>query len=135
MMRDLLYLSENKMRALVSQLPGQLRRRLGFEAGINAGVMSAKATLQSESQPSLVALLDAVVEMIEQGKGPDGGPTATCAPGTGSSSKRSSVTATPPQRHIFAAMKAPDMRSPDWSISPPPTPCRRSCSAARLCTS
>jgi len=68
-MRDLLYLSENKMRALVPQLPGQLRRRLGFEAGINAGVMSAKATLQSESQPSSVALLDAVVEMIEQGKG------------------------------------------------------------------
>ncbi len=68
-MRDLLYLSENKMRALIPQLPGQLRRRLGFEAGLNAGVVSAKATLQSESQPSSVALLDAVVEMIERGKG------------------------------------------------------------------
>jgi hypothetical protein len=69
MMRDLLYLSENKMRALVPQLPGQLRRRLGFEAGLNAGVVSAKATLQTESQPSSVALLDAVVEMIEREKG------------------------------------------------------------------
>ncbi len=68
-MRDLLYLSENKMRALIPQLPGQLRRRLGFEAGLNAGVVSAKATLQSESQPSSVALLDAVVEMIEREKG------------------------------------------------------------------
>lgn len=68
-MRDLLYLSENKMRALVPQLPGQLRRRLGFEAGLNAGIVSAKATLQSESQPSSVALLDAVVEMIEREKG------------------------------------------------------------------
>jgi len=68
-MRDLLYLSENKMRALVPQLPGQLRRRLGFEAGLNAGVVSAKATLQSESQPSSVALLDAVVEMIERERG------------------------------------------------------------------
>src|SRR5437016_151262 len=69
MMRDLLYLSENKMLALVPQLPGQLRRRLGFEAGINAGVASAKASLPGESQPSSVALLDSVVEMIEREKG------------------------------------------------------------------
>lgn len=68
-MRDLLYLSENKMRALVPQLPGQLRRRLGFEAGLNAGVASAKATLPSESQPSSITLLDPVVEMIEREKG------------------------------------------------------------------
>ena len=68
-MRDLLYLSENKMRALVPQLPGQLRRRLGFEAGLNIGVASAKATLPGESQPSSIALLDAVVEMIEREKG------------------------------------------------------------------
>jgi len=69
MMRDLLYLSENKMRALVPQLPGQLRRRLGFEAGLNAGIASAKASLPGESQPSSIALLDSVVEMIEREKG------------------------------------------------------------------
>jgi hypothetical protein len=69
MVRDLLYLSENKMRALVPQLPGQLRRRLGFEAGLNAGVASAKASLSAESQPSSIALLDSVVEMIEREKG------------------------------------------------------------------
>jgi hypothetical protein len=69
MMRDLLYLSENKMRALVPQLPGQLRRRLGFEAGLNVGVASAKATLPSETQPSSIALLDSVLEMIEREKG------------------------------------------------------------------
>src|SRR5947209_8625537 len=69
MMRDLLYLSENKMRALVPQLPGQLRRRLGFEAGLNVGVASARASLPGEPQPSSIALLDAVVEMIEQEKG------------------------------------------------------------------
>ena len=70
MVRDLLYLSENKMRALVPQLPGKLRKRLGFEAGLNVGVLSAKATLPGESsQPSSVAALDAVVEMIEREKG------------------------------------------------------------------
>jgi hypothetical protein len=69
MMRDLLYLSENKMRALIPQLPGQLRRRLGFEAGLNVGVASARASLPGEPQPSSIALLDAVVEMIEQEKG------------------------------------------------------------------
>lgn len=69
MVRDLLYLSENKMRALVPQLPGQLRRRLGVEVGLNAGVASAKASLPGEPQPSSIALLDAVVEMIEREKG------------------------------------------------------------------
>ncbi len=69
MMRDLLYLSENKMRALVPQLPGQIRRRLGFETGLSVGVASVKASLPGESQPSSVALLDAVVEMIERDKG------------------------------------------------------------------
>lgn len=69
MMRDLLYLSENKMRALIPQLPGQIRRRLGFEAGLNVGVASARASLPGEPQPSSIALLDAVVEMIEQEKG------------------------------------------------------------------
>jgi hypothetical protein len=69
MMRDLLYV-ENKTRALVPQLPGQLRRRLGFEAGLNVGVVSAKATLPGESsQTSSIAALDAVVEMIEREKG------------------------------------------------------------------
>jgi hypothetical protein len=69
MMRDLLYLSENKMRALVPQLPGQLRRRLGFDAGLNVGIASARASLPGEPQRSPVALLDAVVEMIEREKG------------------------------------------------------------------
>jgi len=69
MMRDLLYLSENKMRALAPQLPGRLRRRLGFEAGLNVGVVSARASLPGEPQPSSIALLDAVVEMIERDKG------------------------------------------------------------------
>lgn len=69
MMRDLLDLSENKMRALVPQLPGQLRRRLGLEAGLNVGVASAKVTLPGESQSSSIAVLDAVVEMIEREKG------------------------------------------------------------------
>ncbi|MDP9607906.1 SAVMC3_10250 family protein [Streptomyces hygroscopicus] len=68
-MRDLLYLSENKMRALVPQLSGRLRRRLGLEAGFNAGVASVKATLPSDAQPSSAALLDAVVNMIERARG------------------------------------------------------------------
>ena len=51
------------------QLPGQLRRRLGLEAGLNAGIASAKASLPGESQPSSIALLDSVVEMIEREKG------------------------------------------------------------------
>ncbi len=37
-MRDLLYLSENKMRILVPQLPVRWRRRLGLEAGFNLGL-------------------------------------------------------------------------------------------------
>ena len=68
-MRDLLYLSETKMQALIPQLPSRPRRRLGFEAGLNAGVASAKASLPSEPQPSSIARLDAVVEMIEHEKG------------------------------------------------------------------
>ncbi|MFI8850187.1 SAVMC3_10250 family protein [Streptomyces sp. NPDC053499] len=69
-MRDLLYLSETKMRALVPQVPGRLRRRLGFETGVNVGVATAKATLPSESQqPSSISLLDATVKMIEKTKG------------------------------------------------------------------
>ncbi|MEV0781074.1 SAVMC3_10250 family protein [Streptomyces sp. NPDC050428] len=68
-MRDLLYLSENKMRALAPQLPGHLRRRLGFETGFNVGVATATATLPSEPQPSSIALLDATVKMIGKTKG------------------------------------------------------------------
>ena len=68
-MRDLLYLSENKMRALVPQLPGQHRRRFGFETGVNIGIATAKATLPGEPQPSSIALLDATVKMIEKAKG------------------------------------------------------------------
>jgi hypothetical protein len=66
--RDLLYLSENKMRALLPQLPGHLRRRLGVENGVNVGVATAKATLPGEPQPSSIALLDATVKMIEKTK-------------------------------------------------------------------
>ncbi|MGW2426815.1 SAVMC3_10250 family protein [Streptomyces sp. NPDC001709] len=68
-MRDLVYLSENKMRALAPQLPGRLRRRLGLEAGLNAGIASLKASLPGDSQPSSTALLDAVVAMIERSRG------------------------------------------------------------------
>ncbi|MGE7390848.1 SAVMC3_10250 family protein [Streptomyces sp. NPDC004126] len=68
-MRDLLYLSENKMRALIPQLPGGVRRRLQVEAGLNIGVASAKAALTGEPQRPSVALLDATVKMIEKTKG------------------------------------------------------------------
>ncbi|MFE2849933.1 SAVMC3_10250 family protein [Streptomyces lavendulae] len=68
-MRDLLYLSETKMRALIPQLPGSVRRRLSFETGLTVGVATAKATLSGEPQPSSVALLDATVKMIEKAKG------------------------------------------------------------------
>ena len=64
-MRDLLYLSETKMRALVPQLPGRIRKRLGLEAGINAGLISVRATLPPDQQPSLIAALDQVIEMLE----------------------------------------------------------------------
>jgi hypothetical protein len=64
-MRDLLYLSETKMRALVPQLPGRTRKRLGLEAGINAGLISVRATLPPDQQPSLIAALDQVIEMLE----------------------------------------------------------------------
>jgi uncharacterized protein DUF7019 len=65
-MRDLLYLSESKMQVLVPQLPGRIRERLGLEAGLNAGVLSLKATLSSDSGTSVVGALDAVVKMIER---------------------------------------------------------------------
>lgn len=69
-MRDLLYLSETKMRALVPQLPARVRRRLGLEAGINAGVLSVRATLPAEQQPSHVPLLDPVIEILEAERQP-----------------------------------------------------------------
>ncbi|MFF1279399.1 SAVMC3_10250 family protein [Streptomyces sp. NPDC058299] len=65
-MRDLLYLSETKMKVLTPQVPDRIRRRLGAEAGVNAGLMSLKATLASDSrQSSTVGALQAVVSMIE----------------------------------------------------------------------
>lgn len=67
-MRDLLYLSESKMQVLMPQLPGRLRRRLGYEAGANVGFISFKVALPGEvQQQSAVAALDAVVRMIEKG--------------------------------------------------------------------
>jgi hypothetical protein len=65
-MRDLLYLSERKMEALVPQLPGRIKRRLGLEAGVNVGVVSVKAQLSGDDQQHSVALLDAVVKMINR---------------------------------------------------------------------
>ncbi|MET8746891.1 SAVMC3_10250 family protein [Streptomyces sp. NPDC004728] len=70
-MRDLLYLSETKMQVLVPQLPDKSRKRLGIEAGINAGIVSVKGTLagrESNTRSSIEAL-DAVVEMIEKTHG------------------------------------------------------------------
>lgn len=68
-MHDLLYLSERKMEALVPQLPGRLRRRLGLEAGLNVGLASVKAQLPGEGEQISVALLDAVVKMIDRERG------------------------------------------------------------------
>jgi hypothetical protein len=68
-MHDLLYLSERKMEALVPQLPGRLRRRLGLEAGLNVGIASVKAQLPGDNQRASVALLDAVVKMIDRERG------------------------------------------------------------------
>ena len=65
-MRDLLYLSENKMRVLGPQVPQQLRKKASFEAGANVGFASFKATLPSDAPTSSVPMLDSVVEMIEQ---------------------------------------------------------------------
>ncbi|MFF0087767.1 SAVMC3_10250 family protein, partial [Streptomyces canus] len=67
-MRDLLYLSESKMRVLTPQLR-RYARRLGIEAGINTGIVSVKGTRASsagEPQPSSLEMLDAVIEMIEK---------------------------------------------------------------------
>jgi hypothetical protein len=44
-MRDLLYLSENKMRVLSPQVPRQIWKKAGFEAGVNVGLASFKTTL------------------------------------------------------------------------------------------
>lgn len=65
-MRDLLYLSETKMKDLVPQLPRKVLRRLGVEAGVNVGVLSLRATLSPGEQASQVALLDSVISMIEE---------------------------------------------------------------------
>jgi hypothetical protein len=67
-MHDLLYLSESKMQALVPQLPGQLRRRLGIEAGVNVWFASIRATLPGNTQQASLAVLDAVVQMIERSR-------------------------------------------------------------------
>lgn len=64
-MRDLLYLSESKMKDLVPQLPRKVLKRLGMEAGVNVGVLSLRATLSPSEQTSQVALLDSVINMIE----------------------------------------------------------------------
>jgi hypothetical protein len=56
------------MQVLVPQLPGRLRRRLGYEAGANVGFISFKVALPGEvQQQSAVAALDAIVRMIEKG--------------------------------------------------------------------
>lgn len=68
-MHDLLYLSESKMEVLVPQLPNRIRRRLGFEAGVNTGVLSVKAKVANEGQPPLVGAIDDVVKMIENEHG------------------------------------------------------------------
>ena len=68
-MHDLLYFSERKMEALVPQLPGRLRRRLGLEAGLDVGLASVKARLPGEGEQISVALLDAVVKMIDRERG------------------------------------------------------------------
>ncbi|MFJ4980323.1 SAVMC3_10250 family protein [Streptomyces coeruleorubidus] len=65
-MRDLLYLSENKMRVLSPQVPQKLWRKAGFEAGVNVGLVSITTTLPGDSPQPSVAMLDPVVEMIEQ---------------------------------------------------------------------
>jgi len=65
-MHDLLYLSESKMQALVPQLPGQLKRRLGIEAGVSVWFASLRATLPGGVQQPPLAVLDEVVRMIER---------------------------------------------------------------------
>jgi hypothetical protein len=50
-------------------LPGRVRRRLGFEVGVNVGIASVKATLPPSDAAPSVAVLDAVIEMIEQERG------------------------------------------------------------------
>lgn len=65
-MRDLLYVSENKMRVLSPQVPRQLWKRAGFEAGVNVGIASVKSTFPGDAPQPSVAMLDPVIEMIEQ---------------------------------------------------------------------
>lgn len=67
-MRDLLYLSETKMTDLVPQLPRKVLKRLGMEGGVTLGVPSLRATLSPSEQNSQVALLDSVINMIEDEK-------------------------------------------------------------------
>jgi hypothetical protein len=67
-MRDLLYLSETKMKDLIPQLPRKVLKRLGMEAGVNVGVLSLRATLAPDEHTSLTALLDSVINMIEDEK-------------------------------------------------------------------
>jgi hypothetical protein len=66
--RDLLYLSETKMKDLAPQLPRKALKRLGMEAGLNVGVLSLRATLSPSEQTSQVALLDSVINMIENSR-------------------------------------------------------------------
>lgn len=70
-MRDLLYVSESKMRVLTAQLPDRVRNRLGVEAGINTGIVTVKGTLAGSdgNAPSSLGALDAVIEMIEKSHG------------------------------------------------------------------
>ncbi|MBC2906743.1 SAVMC3_10250 family protein [Streptomyces cupreus] len=68
-MRDLLYLSDSKMRTLIPQLPDRVRKRLAVEAGVNAGVVSVKATLANDGgsrEVSSFEALGAVIDMIEE---------------------------------------------------------------------
>ncbi|MEU1193057.1 SAVMC3_10250 family protein [Streptomyces sp. NPDC005859] len=82
-MRDLLYVSESKMRVLAPQLPDRVRNRLGIEAGINTGIVAVKGTLASRdgNTPSSIEALDAVVEMIERSHGERSHTDADLRPG------------------------------------------------------
>ncbi|MFC5753612.1 SAVMC3_10250 family protein [Actinomadura rugatobispora] len=77
--RDLLYLSENKMRVLSPQVPQQIWKKAGFEAGVNGGPAFSQgpasrpfwarlfpARARGDAPQSSVTMLDPVIEMIEQ---------------------------------------------------------------------
>ncbi|WAU82571.1 SAVMC3_10250 family protein [Streptomyces sp. Qhu-G9] len=66
---DLLYLSETKMQHLMPQLPGRVRKRLGLSAGLNVGVLSVSATLESAGTSPPITALNAVIRMIERQHG------------------------------------------------------------------